>query len=277
MPSVGSYILIKNEAQFIAGHLLSWLPILDQMVFLDGNSTDGTLEIIKAIRKENSFGDKIKLIENKDPKDLRDDYVRLFDEALHAVDCEMAFFLHPDMIADVRPDNFNRLDDALAASVKMRSFAGEPGGELFELKGRGEDWTSIKRLRNPDLGLHYHGWYGSHHEDTYFSKITGNEHINPYPQAQPYDVVESGLEVLHFSDVRPYARRLGRMRTCLDNQGWGKKLTAQQIEDKAVNHPRVTLKSDDTYKFIPARYPGEFLAAQAQYAHLTRAKETAIV
>jgi len=52
-PSVGSFCLIKNEKIWIREHLRSWLPILDQMVFYDGGSTDGTLKIAEGLTKEN--------------------------------------------------------------------------------------------------------------------------------------------------------------------------------------------------------------------------------
>ena len=82
----------------------------------------------------------------------------------------------------------------------------------------------------------------------------------------PYEVVDSGLEVLHFSDVRPYARRLERMKTCLKNQGNNVAL--------AESHPRVTLKPGgfkyDTFNLVPAEYPAAMLEARNKYRHLEK-------
>lgn len=260
MPTLGSYILIKNEIQFIREHLRMWLPLLDQMVFLDGNSTDGTLEAIKFAQANNPDGYKIKLVVDRDPVDLREDYTRLFNEALWSLDTDLAFFLHPDMAPKKVPNNFNHLHDAMAASVGMRSFAGDPGGQLYEISGRSEAWKSIVRLRNPNMAAKYHGFYGAANEDTYLTEITGDayEHYGSNFSLYPYEVADSMIEVLHYSDVRPYERRLSRMRTCLINQGWKDRLSPEEFDKKLLEHPRVTLKDNDTFKFIPAEYPAEY-------------------
>lgn len=268
--TLGSYTLIKNEAPWIAAHLTAWLPVLSEMVFFDGNSTDGTLEIIEAIRDNTEHGHKIRLFKRKDPADLKDMYVGMFNECLWSVQSDLAFFLHPDMWPSVVPKNFDHLSDAIAASVKVKSFAGEPDGQLYRIGGRSEVWKPIARLRNPNLGAHYHGHYGAHNEDVYFSAITGTTytHHGENMDRYPYEVVPSGIEVWHFSDVRPYARRFGRMLKCLENQGWP--LTRAELEKKAADHPRVSLKSDDKFSFKPAEYPAEMLAARAKYSHLER-------
>ena len=266
--TLGSYTLIKNENRWIAAHLLAWLPVLDEVVLFDGNSTDGTLEIIEAIRDNTEHGHKIRLFKKKDPADLKDCYVGMFNECLWSVQSDMAFFLHPDFYPSVLPKNFDHLYDAIAASVKVKSFAGEPDGQLYRIAGRSEVWKPIARLRNPDLGAHYHGAYGAHNEDVYFSAITGNTHTHHGANLDryPYEVVPSGIEVWHFSDVRTHARRLDRMKKCLLNQG--------NPVSMADEHPRVTLKpgifKGHEFDFKPAEYPAEFLAARAKYSHLER-------
>ena len=262
MNTIGSFVLVKNEAHWIGPHLAHWLPHLDQMVFFDGNSTDGTLEIIKDFISRHPQGYKIVLVEDRDPKDLKDDYVRLFDAAMRALETDWAFFLHPDMIAE-NPEAVKNVSDGVAYSTRMRSFAGEPDGALFEIAGDGRDqsWQQIYRLRNPDLGAHYHGHYGVFNEGVYFSEITGDSHdfYGAALDKYPFEVKDSGLRILHYSDVRPYERRLARMKTCLANQ----KKSAESIEKVAASHPRVTLENgaDFTgreYKFIPAQYPEVF-------------------
>jgi len=246
---LGSFCLIKNEGLFIKAHLESWLPHLEQAVFYDGNSTDGTLEIIKEAQR-GEFGDRIKLVENKDPKNLTDDYTRLSNEAMWALDTDLAMFCHADMFI-LKPGILP--EDTIAATIDIRSFAGNPHETMYEIKGRGTKWKNIYRLRNPDLGAHYFGTYGAQNEDTYFSEITGNQHEH-YGQAfdqYPYPVYNSGIQVAHYSDVRPYARRLDRMVKCLINQG----KTKEQAEKIAPMHPRVSLKDGGGFTFVPVETP----------------------
>lgn len=266
--SIGSYTLILNEAAWIAPCILRALPYIDEMVYFDGGSTDGTVEIIQAIQKEHKDGGKIKLFLDKNPKDLKDDYTRLSDECLHSLDTDFALFLHPDMYVS-NPEQFLvcRGNQALAMTCNMRSFGGDPGGELLELRGRGKTWKNIIRLRDPDLGAHYWGWYGSADEDCYFRDITGDEHrlyndLSKYG----YEIADSGLEILHFSDVRTRERRLERMKRCLKNQG----VRDDLIGVFAENHPRVNFEPSQGIDFIPAQYPSEFLEANRKYEHLRK-------
>lgn len=269
--SLGTFALLKNEAPWIAAHLLNLLPVVDEMVFYDGNSTDGTLEIIEAIKSDEKDGHKIKLFRNADPRDLKDSYVEMFNSCLRSLSTDLAWFAHPDFYC-VDPSRILAVKDspAVALSTQVKSFAGEPGGELLRIKGRSESWKNIYRLRNPDLGAHYFGHYGAHNEDVYYSAITGNthEHHGKLLDRYPYEVEVSGIEIFHFSDVRTYERRLGRMLTCLENQGWP--LTPAELRKKAENHPRVSLKSNDDFTFKPAEYPAEMLANRAKYSHLEK-------
>lgn len=263
METIGSFILIKNESPWLRAHLNCWLPFLDEMVFLDGNSSDGTLEIFEEFVKNHEDGHKIILIKDKDPKDLQNDYVHLFNDALHTLKTDLAIFLHPDMISN-NPQALREFvkesEGAIAAFSKMRSFAGEPGGEILEIvKGRADRWKNIYRLRNPDLGAHYHGWYGADNEDVYFKEITGASHetCGRSLEKYPYQVLDSGLEILHFSDVRPYQRRYERMKKSLLNQF----VREDFAEEIARNHPRVTLNPNpsitlsngDEFVFSPYR------------------------
>ena len=87
----------------------------------------------------------------------------------------------------------------------------------------------------------------------YFKAITGltHNHFGPMFQYYPYPVIDSGLNVLHFSDVRPHERRLDRMRITRLNNGCDEAEALKQ----ALVHPRVTLKGDKEFKFAPAQYP----------------------
>ncbi len=253
MSTFGTFALIRNEGQWIRAHLLSWLPFVDQQVLFDGNSTDGTLEIIKDIAKNHPFGHRITLVEGKDCADLDLDYQRVFNECLRTLNTDYAMFAHPDMILDDSGDVAN-LGDDVAYTSSMRSFAGEPDGQMYEIKtGRAEKWKNIYRLRNPDLGCHYFGAYGSVQEDCYFSKITGNEHAwHKKLSEYPYSVGDSGIRISHFSDVRTLERRIDRMVKCLVNQGNDGE-TAKRV---AAAHPRVNFKDSFGFTFELCDTPG---------------------
>lgn len=265
--TIGSFTLIKDEKLWIGPHLEAWLPILDQMVLFDGGSTDGTLEIIRHLQETHRLSYKIKLVEGKDPANLEDDYVRLFNECLWSLDTDLAAFIHPDMIPlRSKPFNLKVLDEAIAGSMRVRSFGGEPDAvNWWEIIGRGPVWKNIYRLRNPDLGAHYHGFYGAGNEDVYFSEITGDEyrHYGSDVSQYPYEVVDSGLEIAHLSDVRPYARRLDRMIKCLEHQGHSPEV-AREIAPK---HPRVTLYRGDGFDFkaMAPELRSEINAAQDKF------------
>lgn len=252
--SIGTFTLIKNEIHWLKEHIENVAPHLDQMVFFDGNSTDGTLEMLYSAKE---IWPHIKIVENKDPKDLKDDYVRLFNECMRTLATNWAFFLHPDMwIENPKRLRVIRNHPGVSMSTRMISYAGDPAlnDDLYRIEtGRADRWKNIYRLREPDLGAHYHGWYGAANEDVYFSKITGDfHHFHGIDfSAYPYEVADSGLRVHHFSDVRPYARRFGRMRKCLMNQGYPS-TTATRY---AKIHPRVTLFDDDNFKFIRCTDP----------------------
>ncbi len=252
MATAGTFTIIKNEIPWIRAHLLSWLPFVDEMVFFDGDSTDGTLEIIRDVIKSHPFGKRIKLHTGKDCKDLDQHYQSVFNECLHSLSTDYAVFAHPDMMLD-NPGNIAFLGDASAYWSTMRSFAGEPCGQMYEIKtGRSEHWKNIYRLRNPDLGLHYFGAYGSFLEDCYFSKITGNVHefFEKFSR-YPYEVKDSGIKISHFSDVRTPDRRFSRMVKCLLNQH----KTRQEALAIASVHPRVTFENGYGFKFEPCETP----------------------
>ena len=244
--SIGSFCLIKNEARWIKQHIIEWLPYLSQMVFFDGNSTDGTTEIIAELCDTHELGERIKLVRNKDPKDLKEDYQKLSNEAMWAVDCDLAIFLHPDMFPLDISKGWGLTEDTIAGVVSMVSYAGEPGN-LYRIDGRGEAWKNIYRLRNPNLGAHYHGFYGAQNEDTYFSEITGSEYVHYGTKfsCYPYQITQCPVKIAHFSDVRPYERRLDRMIKCLRNQGY----SDNGIQQIAQAHPRVSLKDGAGFKF----------------------------
>jgi glycosyltransferase involved in cell wall biosynthesis len=255
--SIGTFTLIKDEARWIGPNIMRILPHVDEMVFFDGNSTDGTLEIIKYIQENNADGDKIILVEGADPKNLRESYVKMFNQCMNALKTDWAWFLHPDMWVE-NPGEIKKAgeSDEIAQYTHLKSYGGDPGGKLYEIHGRGKCWKNIYRLRNPDLGAHYFGNYGAQNEDVYFSAITGDshDHFGEDFGRYPYRVSDSGISVQHYSDVRPLARRLERMKRCLANQGYPE----GYIDSIAEAHPRVTFTDGAGFAFKEVDWPEEF-------------------
>jgi len=221
---------------------MSTKDFVDEYVYFDGNSTDGTPELLEYIRDK--YQVNIKVVRDMDPKDLKDDYVRVFNECLKSVKSDHVFFLHPDMIATSW--NCDLKKSVLSHYVSMRSFAGNPRGEILEIiNGRTDKWKCI--LRNK-FGLHYHGHYGVGNEDMYFKDITGNEYaLYENFESYPYPIKYSGIKINHYSDVRDYKRRLGRMITSVGNQY--PDADKKAIEDLAISHPRVSLFDSGKYNF----------------------------
>jgi len=247
--SIGSFTLIKNEIPWIEQHIENAAPHLDEMVFFDGNSDDGTHEVLHRMADKYK---NIKVVCAKDPGNLLEDYTRLSNEAMHTLKTDWGMFLHPDMWVE-NPEQFRAAGkmQGAALSVDMTSYAGDPDGQLFKISaGRSRAWKNIYRLRNPDLGAHYHGHYGAANEDVYFYQITGDSHdfFGPDFGRYPYEVLDSGLRIHHFSDVRP---RYQRMATCLRNQG----CPPDRIDELARTHPRVSLVPTEYFKLTPCEDP----------------------
>ena len=255
--------LIRNEATWIVAHTLSVIDYVHEFIWFDGNSTDGTLELLADLKAIHPNGHKINVFKNEDPANLQDAYVAKMNEAIGQASGDYVMFSHPDMIF-TNPELIPTLNsDAVAFTVNMRSFAGEPDGKLYEFtEGRTNKWKPIHKNA---LGLHYFGHYGAANEDLYHSAYTGDEHkLYQNIKQYPFKVEDSGLNILHFSDVRPYGRRLDRMTKCLVNQGISDR---QYAYDMAKRHPRVTLESSDggqfgKFKLEPAEYPPIFEKAR---------------
>lgn len=242
---IGTFIILKNEAEFLGYHIMSILDYVDEMIFADGNSTDGSLEIIDYIKKKYDKEDKIRLFLDKDCKNLQEDYVNLFNWTLKQVKSEYVWFLHPDMIC-LNPETIKPSLETkgIRYFVGMESIAGETR-DLRIVSGRGGKWATIYRN---DYGLHYYGNYGTTEEDCYFSDFTGDRHeFYTLVKYLPYNILESGIKLVHFCDCKPYERRLGRMICCLKNIN--PTLSDERIEEIAKKHPRVTLKDGNEFKF----------------------------
>jgi hypothetical protein len=259
--SLSVWSVIKNERQFIGYGLMSVLPYADEVIYFDGNSTDGTLELLDYIKGTYDKDNKIKVFRDKDFKDFKEDYTRVFDECLKTCTKDHVMYLHPDMIV-VDPGNLQGLDKkVLAYYVNMRSFAGEDL-DLEITKGRTDKWKTIMRNR---FGLHYHGFYGAQEEDMYFGDITGTDHklfkdFGNYP----FVVQDSGAKIWHFCECKPLQRREEKMyrviTTSVEAVTHGCMMEDDvHVWDAVKNHPRVHLQTQSgvfgSFMFEPRKDP----------------------
>jgi hypothetical protein len=238
------------------------------MVFYADDCRDGTIDIIREFQADHKDGHKIQLFCNKKAGN-DESFGRMFNACMWELNTDLAWFLHPDMWV-VNPEAIAAVKDSqsVALYTHVESYAGEPGGQLFRIDGSGrtDKWKNIYRLRNPDLGCHYYARYpGDTREDCYFSAITGDSHVfMEDPEHYPYVVEDSGIKVLHFSDVRSFERRYFRMRRYGELQG----CQIERLENEIKKHPRITFMDGQyggrDFRFIPAEYPAEFLAARSK-------------
>lgn len=201
---------------------------------IDEKSSDGTRELLHYI-KDKYAHEKLTILEHPTfhPSDTKS-YNAAFNRCIDIASGESIYFYHPDMLITKWGDS---KEGPLAWYTNVTSFAGD--FQTVITKGRCDKWKNIHRK---DFGLCYAGAYGSQNEDFYHSEITGTtyKHFGTDFLSYPYEVADSGIEVSHFCELKPYKRRLEKMKFCLKtlypkaDQDW--------LEEKATMHPRVTLE-----------------------------------
>lgn len=226
---------VLNEVEWIGYSMMAALPWVHEFIYaLDENSSDGTRDLLFHM-KHKRLHEKLVILEtpNFHPSDQKA-YNAAFNDCLDVISGQAAWFLHPDMIVT----KGTMLEEGpLAWTVNMTSYARD--FKTVISKGRCSQWKNIHANK---FGLRYLGGYGSSNEDFYHTEITGNtlKHYGTDFGKYPFEVMPSGIEVSHFCELKPYSRRLEKMKLCLKQQhpGW----YPLKIEETAMNHPRVTLE-----------------------------------
>lgn len=226
---------VLNEAPWIGFSIMASLPYVHEYLYaLDANSSDGTRELLQYIKAKYAH-EKLTILEtpNFHPSDQKA-YNGAFASCIEKATGDAMWFLHPDMLVT----KWGELKDGpLAWYTNVTSFAGD--FQTVITKGRCDKWKNIHRK---DFGLHYFGAYGSQNEDFYHSEITGSayKHFGTDFINYPYEVANSGIEVNHYCELKPYKRRLEKMKLCMETLY--PKADKDWIEEKSLLHPRVTLE-----------------------------------
>jgi hypothetical protein len=248
-------------------------PYVDEFVYaVSPKSDDGTIEILRHIAK--NYGNVRLLIQNKydfDPSDMKA-YNESFNDCIEQTRCDAVWFHHPDMIV-TNPEKIRDLKSGpLAWTVNMKSFARDMNTVIT--KGRCTKW---KNLHAKQMGLHYFGGYGSQNEDFYHRAITADshKHFGVEFSKYPFEVADSGINVNHYCELKPYKRRLEKMRHCLKTLAPG--ASDEVIDESAIQHPRVSLEPSserfgrfeftETQEAIPdvfTKYKDEFQSFQKE-------------
>lgn len=237
---------VKNEAQFIGYSIMSCIDFVHEFVYaLDPTSDDGTLEILTDIYKTHPQGSKVRYIVKDeyafDPLDMKA-YNDAYNDCIARSSGDAVWFLHPDMIV-TNPEAIARIPEwPYAWFTHLTSFANNLNTVI--VSGRSKRW---KNIYTKSFGLHYYGAYGSQNEDFYFRDITGTSyrHYGEDFDRYPYLVADSGIYVNHYCEVKPFERRLAKMKSCLATLY--PQVSPDKIEEMALSHPRVTLDTDNKH------------------------------
>lgn len=244
---------VLNEALFIGYSIMAVHPYVDEFVYaVSPKSDDGTIEMLRHIAK--NYGKVRLLIDPRydfDPHDMKA-YNASFNDCIEQTRCDAVWFYHPDMVV-TNPEKISELQEGpLAWTVNMTSYAKDMNTVIT--KGRVGQW---KNLHAKKFGVHYFGGYGSQNEDFYHSDITGQTHKHYGTEfwKYPYEVADSGINVEHFCESKPYERRLEKMKSCLKTLG----VPDDKLDEMALDHPRVTLEPTSTkfgvFEFGPRTTP----------------------
>ena len=243
---------VLNEAAFIGYSIMSLHPHVEEFVYaVSPKSNDGTIDILRHIAK--NYGKVRLLVDSRydfDPMDTVA-YNKSFQDCIDQARGDAIWFCHPDMVTT----RWNEPPEGpLAWWTNVTSYAKDFNTVIT--KGRCGQWKNIHQKK---FDLRYLGSYGSVNEDFYHSSITGKslKHFGTNFSLYPYEVANSGIEVAHFCELKPYARRLEKMKLCLKTQH--PNFTNDYIEELAMNHPRVTLEQSSGqfghFEFTETREP----------------------
>lgn len=258
---------VKNESQFIGYSVMSALPFVHEFVYAVSPSDDGTMDILNHIKRKHGANITCIPFPDFDPHDIVG-YNESFNICIRRSSGDACWFLHPDMIVTKWQEPRS---NALAWTTNITSFSNDMNTVIT--KGRADQW---KNIHANTFGLHYYGGYGSTNEDFYHRDITGTSyrHYGTEFSRYPFEVVTSGIRVNHYCELKPYKRRLEKMKLCLRTQH--PDYDESRIDEMATHHPRVTLE-DSSQQFGRFEFettnisvPDVFTKYRAEFESLTK-------
>lgn len=263
---------VLNEVAFIGYSIMSCLDNVHEFVYaLDDKSDDGTRDLLHHI-KDKYAHEKLVILDHSTfhPLDMKP-YNAAFNRCIAESTGECVWFYHPDMIVTKWIDF---IPGPMAWWTNITSVAGD--FDTVITKGRCDKWKNIHAKK---FGLTYWGGYGSQNEDFYHSDITGNshKHFGTEFSKYPFQVANSGIEVLHCCEMKDYRRRLEKMKLCLKTLI--PSASDEAIEESAVQHPRVSLDGNMSrfgeFEFtkmnsmpeVVIKYRDEFMSFKKELVH----------
>lgn len=229
---------VKNEAQFIGYSIMAVLPYVHEIIYACAKSDDGTDEILDYI-KATYAKDKLVILRKPeydfDVKDMKA-YNQSFNDCINAATGDACWFLHPDMIV-TNPEAISKLGKGTAWYTHISSYAKDFRTKIVQ--GRTSRWKNIHAKK---FGLHYYGGYGSQNEDFYHRDITGETYVHHGDRfgGYPFRVLDSGINVNHYCELKDFSRRYDKMVKCLTTLYPNS--DPQALREMALSHPRVTLE-----------------------------------
>ena len=229
---------VKNEVQFIGYSIMAVLPYVHEIIYACAKSTDGTDELLDYVKGKYA-GDKLTILREDgydfDVKDMKA-YNKSFNDCILKATGDACWFLHPDMIV-TNPEAIEKIPNSVAWFTNMDSYAKNFTTKI--VNWRTSRWKNIHLKK---FGLHYYGEYGSQNEDFYHKDITGNSyfHFGGHMGNYPFRVLDSGIKVNHYCELKDFSRRYEKMVNCLNTLYPGSE--KETIQEMALAHPRVTLE-----------------------------------
>jgi len=228
---------VKNEFPWIGYSIMAAEPYVHEFIYnVAYDSSDGTIPLLFHLKDKLKGKLHVNVAAKYafDPMDMKA-YNKAFNDAIEQSTGDACWFLHPDMIVTKGAE---LQEGPLAWWTNITSFAGD--FQTVITKGRATRWKNIHAKK---FGLHYFGGYGSTNEDFYHSDITGNayKHYGEDFSLYPFAVLNSGISINHYCELKSYRRRLEKMKLCLKTQSPAS--VEKAIDEMAAQHPRVTLDS----------------------------------
>jgi glycosyltransferase involved in cell wall biosynthesis len=208
---ISAFSFCGNEVSYIGYSTMSLLPYVDEVIWADGNSNDGTLDLIKHIQTQYDPEKKVKLFEGFLFENYREDYDEKFNWLLKRCSGDWVIFNHADMVWldpwKIRPllEAIHEDDFIWGLRVNFRSFINDRWHCMEE-----NDYTWPLIYKNAH-GLHHRGAYGTPYEDFYFEDGLRHDIRSSRRDSEEIRIFHSSIWMHHYRSCKPEWQRLDKM------------------------------------------------------------------